>query len=184
MSQQIAKTILMEKHEITDAVEAISASIVQEFKSPADLIVLGIRTRGAVLAERIRALLSEKFQTEVLGGILDITLYRDDLSTLGPQPMVRDSEINFDLTGAQIILVDDVLFTGRTIRAAMDEIVDFGRPAMIRLAVLIDRGCHEYPIRADYVGKAVETTADQRVLVQLDEIDTQECVILATNTKQ
>lgn len=182
MSNKITKTTLMNEQEIDRAIESIAEEIVAEFQSPANLIVLGIRTRGAVIAERLRELLTEKFKVEVPAGILDITLYRDDLSTLGPQPMVRDSEINYDLTGARIILVDDVLFTGRTIRAAMDEIVDFGRPAMIRLAVLIDRGCHEYPIRADYVGKTVETTLEQRVLVQLDEIDAQESVILATKS--
>lgn len=183
MTQQTTKTTVLNEQQIAEAIESIAQKIVDEFKSPSNLLILGIRTRGAILAERLRELLTEKFKTEIPGGILDITLYRDDLSTLGPQPMVRDSEINYDLTGAIIILVDDVLFTGRTIRAAMDEIIDYGRPAMIRLAVLIDRGCHEYPIRADYVGKTVETNYEQRILVQLDEIDAQESVILASRNK-
>jgi pyrimidine operon attenuation protein/uracil phosphoribosyltransferase len=163
---------------ISQALQQMADAIRKEFPTPTRLIVLGIRTRGAILAERLRGVLSDAYGVPVPGGILDITLYRDDLSTLGPQPMVRDSEIHYDLSNARIILVDDVLFTGRTIRAAMDEIVDFGRPAMIRLAVLVDRGCHEYPIRADYAGKTISTTYEQRVVVQLSEIDMQEGVFL------
>lgn len=169
-------TMIMNQQEITNAISQLADSIQKEFTDPDNLIILGIRTRGAVLAERLRKELSMRMGTDVSGGILDITLYRDDLSALGSQPIVRDSEINYDLTDVNIILVDDVLYTGRTIRAAIDEIIDYGRPKIIRLAVLIDRGCHEYPIRADYVGKTVETTYDDHIKVKLQETDEEEQV--------
>jgi len=169
---------ILDKSAIENALDGIAKSIHKEFPDVTNLIVLGIRTRGAILSARLIKKLSALYGTEVSSGILDITLYRDDLSSLGPQPMVRDSEINEDISGKQIVLVDDVLYTGRTIRAAMDEVIDFGRPKMIRLAVLVDRGLQEYPIRADYVGESIKTTQDQHVQVSLEETDEQDEVIL------
>lgn len=163
---------------VATALKQLRDAIVAEFPDPNRLVVLGIRTRGVTLAERLAALLEDHYGDPVPLGVLDITLYRDDLSTLGPQPMVRDSEIPFDITGRQIVLVDDVLYTGRTIRAAMDELIDFGRPDRIRLAVLIDRGGREYPIQADYVGKTVKVPPGRFIRVHLDEIDGRDEVVL------
>lgn len=169
---------LLGAKDVAAAVDALRKAIRREFKDPAALMLLGIRTRGVVLAERLRDALSKDYGVDVPMGVLDITLYRDDLSTLGPQPMVRDSEIPHDITDLNILLVDDVLYTGRTIRAAMDEVIDFGRPARIRLAVLIDRGGREYPIQADYVGKTVKTANGGFVQVFLEEIDGKDEVVL------
>lgn len=169
---------LMSAAEMARAIDAMAKAIRREFPSPKGLLVLGIRTRGVVLAERLRAALEAAYKNPVASGVLDITLYRDDLSSLGAQPMVRDSEIPHDVTGTHVILVDDVLYTGRTIRAAMDEIIDYGRPAHIRLAVLVDRGCREYPIQADYVGRTVATTPGQVVRVAFREIDDRDEVVL------
>lgn len=170
--------VLMTAADMARAIDAMAKAIRREFPRPDGLLVLGIRTRGVVLAERLRAALEDAYDADVASGVLDITLYRDDLSGIGPQPMVRDSEIPFDVTGTHIILVDDVLYTGRTIRAAMDEIIDYGRPAHIRLAVLVDRGCREYPIQADYVGRTVATTPAQMVRVAFSEIDDRDEVVV------
>ncbi len=169
---------VLDAQELESALVAMKDAIRTEFPTPHGLTLLGIRTRGVLIAERLRAMLEEDYGEPVAFGILDITLYRDDLSDLGPQPMVRDSEIPFDITDSNIVLIDDVLYTGRTIRSAMDEIIDFGRPALIRLAVLVDRGWHEYPIRADYFGMTLETTRNQSVRVHLKEIDDQDEVLL------
>jgi len=170
--------LLMDKTQLAKALASMADRIVAEFPSPAGLLILGIRTRGAILAERLRAILEKRYETAIPTGTLDITLYRDDLSALGPQPMVRDSEIPFDVTGSNIVLVDDVLYTGRTVRAAMDEIVDFGRPNRIRLAVLVSRAWREYPIQADYVGMTVDSKQNQIVRVHLSEIDDTNEVVL------
>src|SRR5690606_39023079 len=128
----------------------------RDFPHSPDLVLMGIRTRGVYIAQRLAAILREKHNQQVTMGEIDITLYRDDLSTLGPQAVVGTTDIDFDVTGKNIILVDDVLFTGRTVRAALDQIVDFGRPRLIRLLVVVDRGLHEYPIQADYVAQKIE----------------------------
>jgi pyrimidine operon attenuation protein/uracil phosphoribosyltransferase len=168
---------------VAKAIDSIRKAIRKEFPDPGSLVVLGVRTRGVSLAERLCEALSADYKRPVPMGVLDITLYRDDLSTLDHQPMVRDSEIPFDITGANVILVDDVLFTGRTVRAALDEIIDFGRPALIRLAVLIDRGGREYPIQADYTGSTVKLADSQFVRVQLDEVDGRDEVLLLNRKK-
>ena len=173
-----SKRQLLSAAEVGAELERLAAEIFRDFPSAAGLMILGIRTRGAIIAERLRDILSEKYGTPVGLGTLDITLYRDDLSALGPQPDVRDSELPFAATGANIILVDDVLYTGRTIRAALDEIIDYGRPSLIRLLVLVDRGLHEYPIRADYCGLAVETAPDESVQVRLSELEDEDCAVL------
>ena len=138
-----------------------------------DLALIGIRTRGVVLAERLRKAIKDIEGKDVPGGILDITLYRDDLTLVGAKPLVRETLIDFDITDKRIVLVDDVFFTGRTIRAALDALVDFGRPALIQLAVLVDRGHRELPIRADFVGKNIPTAKSQNVRVFLGESDGQ-----------
>jgi len=142
-------------------------------RGTSDLAFIGIRTRGVPLARRIAKSIHEIAHHETPTGALDITLYRDDLSshTLGPQPLVRKTEIPFSIDGKLILLVDDVLYTGRTIRAALDALIDFGRPKAIQLVVLVDRGHRELPIKADYVGKNIPTASTQNVQVHLMEID-------------
>ncbi|MBX3729102.1 MAG: bifunctional pyr operon transcriptional regulator/uracil phosphoribosyltransferase PyrR [Candidatus Sumerlaeia bacterium] len=170
--------VFLDASEIARALDRIKTAIRREFPDPSRLVLLGVRTRGVPLADRLGEALGRLYGCEIPRGMLDITLYRDDLSTLDYQPMVRDSEIPFDITGAHIVLVDDVLFTGRTVRAALDEIIDFGRPSLVRLAVLVDRGGREYPIQADYVGKAIELSESQFVRVQLAEVDGKDEVLL------
>ena len=168
---------IMDKDNIHRAVLRIAHEILEKNKGVEGLCIIGIRTRGAILAERIAASVAsiEKIEGKTVPfGILDITLYRDDLTLISTQPVVRETLINFDISGKKLILVDDVLFTGRTIRAALDALIDFGRPANIQLAVLIDRGHRELPIRADYVGKNIPTSLDQNVKVILKESDGEE----------
>ena len=142
------------------------------------IVLVGIRTRGVPIAERIAAEIEQIEGKKPPVGILDITLYRDDLSTLSYQPIVHPTQMPVDITGKTIVLTDDVLYTGRTIRAALDAIIDMGRPKTIQLAVLIDRGHRELPIRADYVGKNVPTAAKEVVSVQLDSVDHAEKVVI------
>jgi pyrimidine operon attenuation protein/uracil phosphoribosyltransferase len=142
------------------------------------LALVGIQRRGVPLAHRIAASIRENEGADVPVGALDITFYRDDLSLVAQQPVVKGTDLPFDLNGATIVLVDDVLYTGRTIRAAMDALVDFGRPQAIRLAVLVDRGHRELPIRADHVGKNVPTSREEVVKVHLVEIDDADAVLI------
>lgn len=164
-------TKIMDKDTIRRAVSRISHEILEKNKGTKDLCVIGIRTRGAVLAERVNKCIEQIEGESLPMGILDITLYRDDLTLIASQPVVHETLIDFDMTGKKIVLVDDVLFTGRTIRAALDALIDFGRPANIQLAVLVDRGHREFPIRADYVGKNIPTAIDEDVKVVLKETD-------------
>ena len=143
-----------------------------------EIILVGIRKRGVPLAERIAKAIEEFEGSSVPVGALDITLYRDDLQMISTNPLVGKTEINEDISDRVVILVDDVLFTGRTVRAALDELTDFGRPKAIQLAVLIDRGHREYPIRADFVGKNVPTSSNETVVVLLSETDGEELVVL------
>ena len=148
------------------------------------LVLLGIHRRGVPLARRLKAIIEKKLNHKIPLGTLDITLYRDDLDTIGRLPIVKRTDITFDLTGKNVILVDDVLFTGRTVRAALNELADFGRPRRIQLAVLIDRGLRELPIEASYVGKYVKSTPAEIVMVKLQEIDgADEVIITAKNNK-
>jgi len=160
------------------AVSRLASEIVERNGGTADLILVGIRRRGVPLAERIADRIQQFEGERPATGQLDITLYRDDLSTIGPRPVVNRTEIPEDVTDRVVVLVDDVLYTGRTIRAAMDELVDFGRPRRIELAVLIDRGHRELPIQADYVGKQVQTTDSEIIKVMLSEYDGVEQVVL------
>jgi len=167
-------TKIMDKENIQRAVTRIAHEILEKNRGTEDLCIVGIRTRGALLAERVNACIKKIEGNEVPVGILDITLYRDDLTTVDVQPIVRETQIDFDISGKKLVLVDDVLFTGRTIRSALDALIDFGRPANIQLAVLVDRGHREFPIRADYVGKNIPTSINQNVQVLLQETDGKE----------
>jgi len=162
---------ILDQENIRRAMMRIAHEIVEKNKGVDSLCLVGIRTRGAILAERLSECIKTIEGKPVSVGILDITLYRDDLSLVAQQPVVHETLIDFDISGKKIVLVDDVLYTGRTIRAALDALIDLGRPATIQLAVLIDRGHRELPIRADYVGKNIPTAADENVKVILTEID-------------
>lgn len=153
------------------AITRIAHEILEKNKGTKDLVLIGIRTRGVPLAERLASKIEEIEGVNIKTGILDITLYRDDLSTVSQQPIVHRTEIPFDITGKKVVLVDDVLFTGRTVRAALDALIDLGRPKQIQLAIMIDRGHRELPIRADFVGKNLPTSKREVVDVNFEEID-------------
>ncbi len=165
---------IMDKEIIRRSLTRVTHEILEHNKGIENLCLVGIRTRGAVLAERINNSIKKIEGAPLPLGILDITLYRDDLTLVDTQPIVHETLIDFNINNKRIILVDDVLFTGRTIRAALDALMDFGRPSQIQLAVLIDRGHRELPIRADYVGKNIPTAVDQNVKVVLKETDEKE----------
>ena len=162
---------IMTAEEIRRATTRISHEIVEKQAGTTGLVLVGIQRRGVPLARRIAESIAEHEGVEVPVGALDITFYRDDLSLVAQQPLVKGTDLPFDLNESTIVLVDDVLYTGRTIRAAMDALVDFGRPRAIRLAVLVDRGHRELPIRADHVGKNVPTSREELVRVHLTEVD-------------
>jgi pyrimidine operon attenuation protein/uracil phosphoribosyltransferase len=162
---------IMDQETVRRALVRLAHEILEKNKGVEDVCLVGIRTGGAVLARRLSQCIQEIENIEIPLGILDITLYRDDLTTIHTQPILRETLIPFDMTDKKVVLVDDVLFTGRTIRAALDALVDFGRPANIQLAVLVDRGHRELPIRADYVGKNVPTSLDDDVCVMLKDGD-------------
>ena len=162
--------------EMERAIKRISHEILERNKGAKDLVMVGIRTRGYVIAERICKVISHIDGVVLPVGALDITLYRDDLRVGAKQPVIHKTEIDFDIEGKNIILTDDVLYTGRTIRCALDALIDFGRPKSIQLAVLIDRGHRELPIRADYVGKNLPTSKKELVEVRLKEVDNEDRV--------
>lgn len=159
-------------------VTRISHEILERNKGSKTLVVLGMRTRGEFLAKRILTKIKEIEGIDIPFGVLDVTLYRDDFRTRLKQPQVSVSDITFDLNEKDIILVDDVLYTGRTVRSALDAIMDMGRPATIQLVVLIDRGHRELPIKADYVGKNIPTSIDEEIKVKMKEIDGEDSVYL------
>lgn len=165
------KAQIMDADAIRRALTRIAHEILEKNQGTKDLVLVGIRRRGVPLARKIAQIIKEIEGTSVPLGILDITLYRDDLSQLGYQPLVRKTEVPFDITGKKVVLVDDVLYTGRTVRAALDALIDLGRPKLIQLAVLIDRGHRELPIRADFVGKNVPTSRKEEISVSVQEID-------------
>src|ERR687897_3828982 len=172
--------VVMDADRIGRTLTRIAHEIVERNKGVEDLAFVGVRTRGVPIARRIARALREITGKDVPTGALDITLYRDDLMrhAVGPQPLVRRTDIPFSIDERKILLVDDVLFTGRTIRAALDALIDFGRPKSIQLIVLVDRGHRELPIKADYVGKNLPTAPDQSVQVRLQEIDDVDEVVL------
>lgn len=171
--------ILLESADITRALKRVAHEIIERNRGLDNLVLVGIRTRGVPLAERIQAHLQSIEAVQVPVGALDIALHRDDFHLRSAPP--RSSQIGFDVSNKVVVLVDDVLFTGRTIRAALDALGDFGRPQAVQLAVLVDRGHRELPIRADFVGKNAPTSREERVQVRLEELDGEdEVVILAT----
>ena len=178
MTTFIDKTILLDEDGIRRALTRIAHEIAEKNKGVENLVLVGIRTRGVPIAERIAAEIERIEGVRPPVGTLDITLYRDDLSLLSYQPAVRATEMPVDIHDKTVVLIDDVLFTGRTIRAALDALIDMGRPHIIQLAVLVDRGHRELPIRADYVGKNVPTSAREVVRVQIKESDGAEQVSL------
>ena len=168
-------SVVLDADRMARSLARIAHEILERNRGTDELALVGIRTRGVPLARRIARSLHEISRHEIPCGALDITLYRDDLSgnssTVGPQPVIHKTEINFSIDDKLILLVDDVLYTGRTIRAALDALIDFGRPRAIQLIVLVDRGHRELPIKADYVGKNIPTAPTQNVQVHLMEID-------------
>ncbi len=167
------KAQILDEAAINRALTRIAHEILERNKGVDDLVLIGIKTRGVPLSERLKAKINQIEGVEVPTGDIDITLYRDDLTHVSKEssPQVNDATIETNIDGKKVILVDDVLFTGRTVRAAMDALVDLGRPAQIQLAVLVDRGHRELPIRADYIGKNIPTSQDEIVTVQLSEHD-------------
>ncbi len=172
--------VVMDADRIGRTLTRIAHEIVERNKGVGNVALVGVRTRGVHIARRLARTLKEITGDDVPTGALDITLYRDDLmrQAVGPQPLVRRTEIPFSIDNRTILLVDDVLYTGRTVRAALDALIDFGRPGAIQLVVLVDRGHRELPIKADYVGKNLPTAAEQSVQVRLQEADGQDEVVL------
>jgi len=165
------KAKILDADGIKKAITRISHEILEKNKKTDDLAIIGIRNRGEHIGRRIVSSMKDITGKRIPFGILDITLYRDDLTEVAEQPVLKETNIEFDITRKKVVLTDDVLFTGRTIRCAMDQLIDFGRPAVIQLAVLIDRGHRELPIRADYVGKNVPTSLNEIIEVKLKEFD-------------
>ena len=172
------KARVMDAEAIRRALVRIAHEILEHNKGTSALALIGIRTRGAILAQRLAKEIEAIDRHPIHVGILDITLYRDDLSRIAPNPIVHSTDIAFDVTDLHLVLVDDVLFTGRTIRAALNALTDLGRPKTIQLAVLVDRGHRELPLRADYVGKNIPTHVREHVEVRLNELDETEEVVL------
>ena len=172
--------VVMDADRIGRTLTRIAHEIVERNKGVEDLALVGVRTRGVPIAKRLARFLNQIAGQDVPTGSLDITLYRDDLmrNAVGPQPLVRMTDIPFSIDSRKILLVDDVLYTGRTTRAALDALIDFGRPRAIQLIVLVDRGHRELPIKADYVGKSLPTAPDESVQVRLIETDGEDEVLL------
>ena len=178
MANLVEKTVIMDEQAIRRGLIRIAHEIIENNKGIEDLVLVGIRTRGVPLAERLAAEIERIEGRKLSVGILDITLYRDDLSTLSYQPIVHQTQIPVDINGKTVVLIDDVLYTGRTVRAALDAVIDLGRPKVIQLALLVDRGHRELPIRADYVGKNVPTSSKEVVGVQLIPVDQADKVVI------
>lgn len=176
------KAKILDKEALNRSLMRIAHEILEKNKGVKELCLIGIRNRGAYLAKRLGVCIAKIENEHVPVGILDITLYRDDLTLVAAQPVVHKTEIDFDITDKNLVLVDDVLYTGRTIRAALDALMDFGRAKSVQLAVLIDRGHRELPVRADYVGKNIPTSQNETVEVRLEEVDgSDEVVIVEKN---
>lgn len=173
------KAVIMNEDEMRRAIVRVAHEIVEANGGIVQVGLVGIRKRGVPLAERIRKQITKIEGEEIPLGVLDITLYRDDVHKVAPQPLVESTDIPFSVENMVVVLVDDVLFTGRTVRAAMDAVMDFGRPRAIQLAVLVDRGHRELPIRADFVGKNVPTSARELAKVYLKETDERDEVVIS-----
>ncbi len=174
--------VILTAQEIDLALKRIALQILERNHSVADLAIVGIHTCGVDLAERIRTIIQEQSGVDIPFGTLDITLYRDDWSIISQNPIVRTTDLSFVVEGSRLILVDDVLFTGRTIRAAMDAIMDYGRPHSIQLAVLVDRGGRELPIQADYTGMQTTILSQERIQVVLKEHGGHDEVVIQRNS--
>lgn len=172
------KAKILDKEAITRALMRIAHEILEKNKGTQDLCLVGVRNRGVYLAQRLAECIKKIENKEIAVGALDITLYRDDLTLISAQPVVHKTEIGFDINDKNLILVDDVLYTGRTVRAALDALIDFGRPKSIQLAVLVDRGHRELPVRADYAGKNIPTSQKETVEVRLEESDGKDEVVI------
>ncbi len=177
------RRMVMDAAGIERSLTRIAHEILEKNRGVEDLILVGIRTRGVFLAQRLRQKISAIEGKEIPLGMLDVTLYRDDLTTRAEKPQLGKTDIPFSLQNKKVVLVDDVLFTGRTIRAAMDALIDFGRPKMIQLAVLIDRGHRELPIRADFVGENLPSALWEAISVHLMEKDGEDCVLIEAETE-
>lgn len=176
---------LVEKYRLMDEVaflrtiRRMALEILEHTQDSSDIILAGIRTRGVYLAQYLKREIEKEINTQITIGEVDISFYRDDLSLLGESPIVKGTKLNVDINGKSVFLVDDVLYTGRTVRAAIDALLDFGRPKAIKLVVLIDRGWRELPIYADIVGKKITTTQDEIVKVKVKEVDNEDAVYIA-----
>ena len=175
---------LLDAGEIRRVITRIAHEILERNKGAGRVVLIGIAARGDDLAQRLAQEIARIEGEEVPVGALDITFYRDDIGMRAEAPEVHETQIDFDITDTTVVLVDDVLFTGRTIRAAMDALVDFGRPQAIQLAVLVDRGHRELPIRADYVGKNVPTRKDEEVQVRIAEVDGEDSVVVGEGVRE
>lgn len=175
-------TTVLDARAVERTLKRIADEIVELNDGIEDLVVVGIQRRGVQLAQRIVTMIEKSEGGRVPSGALDITLYRDDLQTVGPRPVVGPTHIPWAIDDKHVVIVDDVLYTGRTVRAALDELADFGRPSRIGLAVLVDRGGRELPIHADIVGKKVDVQAGERIDVLVEELDGRDAVILVSRT--
>jgi len=172
------KAIILDKDTVGRTLMRMAHEILEKNKGVDNVCLVGIRNRGVHLAHRLAECIKKIEAKDVPVGILDITLYRDDLTLIAAQPVVHKTEIDFDINGKDLILVDDVLYTGRTVRAALDALIDFGRPKSIQLAVLVDRGHRELPVRADYAGKNIPTSVNETIEVRLTEVDGKDEVVI------
>jgi pyrimidine operon attenuation protein/uracil phosphoribosyltransferase len=183
MASSQEKAPVLSAEEIKRVLTRLTHEILEKNPDCDELVLVGIQTRGVYLARRIQKILADIEGKSVPLGVLDITLYRDDLTVVGPKPVVKETRIGFDINKKQVILIDDVLFTGRTVRAALDEIMDFGRPRRVELLVLVDRGHRELPLRADFVGKNIPTAKAETVEVRLQECDGHDEVVIVKRTR-
>lgn len=179
------KTVILDEQAMSRALTRIAHEIVEKNKGGENLLLVGIKTRGVPLAQRLQKKIKQIESTDVPIGKVDITLYRDDLNEISTsdEPELKGTEIDINITGKTVILIDDVLYTGRTVRAAMDAVMDVGRPSQIQLGILVDRGHRELPIRADYVGKNIPTSASENIGVNVTEIDELDEVSIYENVK-
>jgi pyrimidine operon attenuation protein/uracil phosphoribosyltransferase len=183
MSESFEKAVLMDANAISRALTRISHEILERNKGLSELVIIGIQRRGVPMAKRIAGILETIESVRPPVGILDITFYRDDLSMLSAHPIVNGTDIPFDVNDKTIVLVDDVLYTGRTVRASIEALFDMGRPASIQLAIMVDRGHRQLPVRADYVGKNVPTSNSESIRVELSEVDGADRVVLCDEVR-
>jgi len=182
MARATKSTTLLDARALARALQRMAVEILELAHGSTDLVLVGIQRRGVELAERLAGLIEREEGVSVPRGALDITLYRDDLEVVGPRPVIGETRLPGDLTGKHVVIVDDVLYTGRTVRAALDELADFGRPKRISLCVLVDRGGRELPIQADVVGKVAKIGPGERVDVLIEERDGKDAVNVVRST--